>query len=188
MRLLERSQWRLLPLLLLLLPLVYLFAVRQMRFFEVPSRSMEPTLQVGDRLVTLKQGAYRRGDIVVLWDAEASEYIVKRIVGLPGDLVHVEGGALWINDLFASEPYLPEPMAFEFKAPVRVGEGQVFVMGDNRNWSYDSGTTGHTLPLSSIVGKVEALYFPLARLGWCRSYPLVNAQGGGGFRRGRGLR
>lgn len=178
MRILEASQWRLIPLLLLLLPLAYLFVVRQMRFFEVPSRSMEPTLQVGDRLLTLHQREYRRGDIVVLWDAEASEYIVKRIVGLPGDTVHVEGGALWLNGRFASEPYLPEPMAFEFKAPVAVPEGQVFVMGDNRNWSQDSGTTGHTLPLSSIVGKVEALYFPFPRLGWCRSYPLVNAHGG----------
>ena len=108
--------------------LAYLFLGCGMRFFLVPSRSMEPTLYSGDYLLTLKPAAYRRGDVVVLRDREAGGgYLVKRIVGVGGDTLKIEDGALYLNGLYASEPYIAEPMTFSVFDPVTVPEGEFFV-------------------------------------------------------------
>ncbi len=87
--------------------LIYLFAGRGMRFFLVPSSSMEPTLLRRDYLVTLREGAYHRGDIVVIEDPEDKKgYLVKRIVATQGDTLAIDGGALFLNGKYASEPSL----------------------------------------------------------------------------------
>lgn len=160
--------------------LIYLFAVRGMRFFLVPSGSMEPTLVPGDYLVTLNVDQYNRGDIVVLRDpVEEGAYIVKRIVGLAGDTVAVEGGALVLNGKYASEPYVPEFMNRDLP-PVTVPEGGVFVMGDNRNHSEDSREwhdSHGSLPVSSIIGQVRLRYLPLDRASTIHGFPLANAEG-----------
>lgn len=156
---------------------VYLFLWREMRFFTVPSASMEPTLYPGDYLVTLNKTEYKRGDIVVFRDMATSENLVKRIAGLPGDTLSVGAGALFINGDYASEPYIKEPMTYTIEKPVKVPEGKIFVLGDNRNESGDSSTNLETFPLDSIVGKVRYLYFPYARMGPVASYPLLNSKG-----------
>lgn len=167
---------RLIPLLLLALWGLYLFAWREVRFFEVPSRSMEPTLQIGDRLITMREEQYKRGDIIVFWNDEEKEYFVKRIVGLPGDTLMVDGGALMINTHYASEPYIKEPIQYTFPQPVTVSAGSVFLLGDNRNMSQDSSTKLQAYPVNDIVGKVHYVYYPRERAGQLASYPLGNVE------------
>lgn len=161
-----------------LLLCVYLFAYRHVRFFRVPSGSMEPTLRPVDQLVTIGESEYHRGDIVVLHDPEApGDYLVKRIVGMSGDAVSVQRGALYINGEFASEPYLVESPYYQVMPPVTVPEGHVFLLGDNRNNSSDSHDKGECFPVNLIVGKVIYIYFPYERWGTVSSYPLTNRLG-----------
>ena len=157
----------------LLLIGVYFFAFRGMRFFAVPSNSMEPTLEPGDQLVTLKYAAYERGDIVVF--RTNGEYMVKRIAAVGGDSLLIAEGALFLNESYASEPYIMEPMVYHVSPPVEVPEGHIFVLGDNRNNSEDSSYDRQTYPVSSIVGKVIFRYYPYARWGRVQSYPLRTA-------------
>lgn len=163
---------------------LYGFGPKGLRFFMVPSGSMEPTLQVGDMLATLRFPEYHRGDIVVM--RHNGEYLVKRVVGIPGDVLNVVDGALFIGGKYASEPYIKEPMGYVIDRPVRVPEGQVFFLGDNRNHSEDSsmerakgfGGDHDFGKLDAIVGRVVFRYYPYSRWGRVRSYPLVNTGGG----------
>lgn len=166
----------------------YLGFVRGMRFFAVPSESMEPTLNRGDYLVTLNAAEYTRGDIVVFADPiRDGGNLVKRIVGIGGDTVAIQAGALFINGQYASEPYILEPMVYEVFPPVEVPDGHVFVLGDNRNDSEDSSywaTLGEdpgippglranpTVSVDSIIGRVRYIYLPWSRRGPVQSFPL----------------
>jgi len=155
-----------------LIAVAFLFGVRGMRFFLVPSQSMEPTLAIGDQVMTLRHSIYERGDIIVVWDAIESEHIVKRLVGLPGDRIEIHDGALFLNGQYASEPYIAEPMHYALFEAFLVPEGEVYLLGDNRNNSEDSHNDGRTFPMSDIVGRVHYIYFPYARVGSVPSYPL----------------
>ena len=171
-------------LVLLTLACVYLFVFRGTRFFMVPSGSMEPTLMPSDMLVTMREPAYRRGDIVVL--RHNGEYLVKRIVGLGGDSLMVVDGALFINGKYASEPYVREPMRYAIDSPVAVPGDGVFFLGDNRNQSDDSSLPKESwdakfyydlASVSDIVGRVVFRYYPYDRWGPVASYPLTNSDG-----------
>jgi len=154
--------------------LFYFFVIRGMSFFLVPSRSMEPTLLIGDQLVTLTEKDYARGDVVVLHDPEEKgSHIVKRIVGLGGDHVGAGGGALFLNGGYVSEPYIAEPMKYAIEPEVVVPEGHIFFLGDNRNDSDDSHIKGATIPVGEVVGKVHLIYYPFSRAGWMRPHPIV---------------
>jgi len=157
--------------------LAYLFILREMRFFVVPSRSMEPTLMQGDRIVTLNEAQYQRGDVIVIWDESMNDFMVKRIAGVNGDEVSIEGGALFLNGAYASEPYVAEPMEYEFKPLGRIAPGQVLLLGDNRNISDDSSVTHHSYPVDQIVGRVRYIYHPFERRGAMPRYPLENSLG-----------
>ncbi len=150
--------------------LFYLFGYRQMVFFMVPSKSMEPSLQVPDHLITLNQKAYHRGNIVVVMDpVEGGGYVVKRIVAVGGDTVVVWNGALVINGKRVEEPYIKEPMQYRILPPIRVPKGEVFLLGDNRNESDDChlwpGELHDGVPVGDIIGKVSYIYYPFARMG-----------------------
>lgn len=172
---------------LLSVPLIYFFGFAGMRFFLVPSRSMEPALNPPEYLLTLKQDAYTRGEIIVLRDPiEDGGYLVKRIVGTPGDRVMVSGGGLFLNGSYASEPYLRENMDYEMDE-YSVAEGEVFVLGDNRNESTDSHNwlansnieqepSVKGVPIASIVGRVRCVYLPLKRMRRVHAYPLKNTR------------
>ena len=162
-------------LLFFLLILVFFFWGRGMRFFLVPSKSMDPTLLSRDYLITLRDKEYHRGDIIVLKDPmEKGAYLVKRIVAMGGDAVAVQGGALLLNGVYASEPYIREPMAFEL-GTITVPSGEVFVMGDNRNHSDDSATWKKAVPADTIIGRVRYIYHPFNRMGPVESFPLTAA-------------
>ncbi len=150
----------------------HFFVLRGMRFFLVPSSSMENTLLPNDHLVTLREREYRRGDIVVFRDSEGN--MVKRVVGVGGDLISVKGGALFVNDIYASEPYLKEPMEYGINEPVQVPPGKVFLLGDNRNESDDSHTRLESFSLDDAVGRAVFIYYPYDRWRVIRPYPLVD--------------
>ncbi len=164
-------------LIVFLLLVGYFFGIRGVRFFRVPSSSMEPTLLRQDQLITLKEPVYRRGDIVVVRDRKNGGYLVKRIAGVGGDVLLVRDGVLYINDRYASEPYIKEPMVYTFPKPVWVPPDRFFLLGDNRNDSDDSSVDYHTVPREDIVGRVVFIYFPYDRWGPVASYPLAPVPG-----------
>ncbi len=181
---------------------IYAFAVVGVTPFKVPTGSMIPTLLPGDFLFCMPQDTYRRGDLIVLDDPlTPGGYLVKRIAGVGGDSVSAENGYLAINGKYASEPYLREPMMYEMP-PRTVPEGEIFVLGDNRNESDDASrwlidpetgnavetqdagtdvvdgkTWKRTVPLDTVVGKVVYIYLPFDRMGPVASYPLTNVDG-----------
>lgn len=146
--------------------------------FTVPSDSMLPTLQPGDHIVVDKLAldfrSIHRGDVVVFRAppgiGSPYPYLVKRVVGLPGDVVSEDGqGNVAIDGQDISEPYL-YPGSETTGLPsgpgggIRVPAGEYFVMGDNREHSEDSRGFG-PIPRSSIVGVVVARIWPPSRWG-----------------------
>ena len=138
--------------------------------FRIPSESMVPTLEVGDR-VFVNKFIYRftepeRGDIVVFESVNGGEEdLIKRVVGVPGDEVEVRGGTLLVNGEPQNEPYLNrENPDDSFFGPSRLSEGEVFVMGDNRANSADSRVFG-PLPVENIEGEAFMRFWPPTRIG-----------------------
>jgi len=150
--------------------------------FYIPSLSMSPTLDVGDRVLVNKL-SYRlhdvhRGDVVVFErpSSETSSTIpdlIKRVVGLPGESVTIDNGSVFINGEKLNESYLPDgvitstanaPNKCSPQAPCVVPPGQVWVMGDNRGDSKDSRYFG-PIDESTIVGRAFITVWPFGRFG-----------------------
>lgn len=137
--------------------------------FYIPSGSMEPTLQINDRIIVSKI-SYRlhepeRGDIVVFkFPLDTKRDFVKRLIGKGGETVAIRDSKLYINDKLVPEEYLPPGLEInEDYGPVRVPEGHYLMMGDNRNNSDDGRKWG---PLSKdlIIGKAVMVYWPLQHI------------------------
>lgn len=141
----------------------------------IPSDSMLPTLQIGDRVVVEKVLYYLHpptmGDIVVFAPPEKlqeqgftqDQAFIKRIIGLPDQTVAVKKGLVYVNDKPLVEKYIAEPPKYQW-GPYRVPENQYFVMGDNRNNSNDSSRWGF-LPQKNIIGRAVVRFWPLERIG-----------------------
>jgi signal peptidase I len=136
----------------------------RIRTFQIPSSSMEPTLLIGDRLWAKKLPDYQRGDIVVFKppDAPDQDYI-KRVVGLPGERIQVQGTAVYLNGkkLAMTGPVWRSGGVKDF-GPYRIPDGHLFLMGDNRDNSRDSRYFG-PVPVKSIFGRAYKLYWPFRR-------------------------
>ncbi|HXY45471.1 MAG TPA: signal peptidase I [Acidimicrobiales bacterium] len=138
--------------------LLRLFVVQT---FYVPTGSMIPTLQVGDRMLVLKVGyTITRGSILVFRQPPADtadvnhEDLVKRVIGLPGETIWSEGNTVYIDGKPLAEPWLPKGTVLGAPIPRQtIPQGEYFMMGDNRQYSDDSRDWGD-LPASLIVGKV----------------------------------
>jgi signal peptidase I len=133
--------------------------------FYIPSESMMPTLEVGDR-VFVNKFIYRfaepeRGDIVVFESIEGSEQdLIKRVVAVPGDTVAVQNGVLFVNGQPQEEPYVNSAFPDgSFFGPTTVPEDSVFVMGDNRGNSRDSRFFG-PVSISNVEGEAFLTFWP----------------------------
>ena len=130
---------------------------------RVENVSMEPTLWQGEFLlvnrVAYKIGTPKIGDIIIFHapGVEDLDYI-KRLIGRPGDIVHIEGGVVYVNGQALYETYIAEPTGYS--GTWEVPEGQFFVLGDNRNNSSDSHLWGF-ISEDAVVGKALLIYWPL---------------------------
>ena len=139
----------------------------------VPSGSMLPTIELKDRVILSKLSYVgprtpQRGDIVVFKaPAEMNEKsdLLKRVIGLPGETVRIEGGVVYIDDMPLEEDYLNEKPSYTY-GPVTVPEGCYFMLGDNRNASYDAHRWQEPfIPEKDIKGKAIFRYWPIDRIG-----------------------
>jgi signal peptidase I len=133
---------------------------------RVYGQSMEPNLHSEQRLVVEKLSYNKwfnvrtpqRGDVVVIRVDGSPDLLIKRVVGLPGDRVEVQHGQVLINGVVLDEPYVVGPTVGQY-GPVDVPPLNVFVLGDNRNFSNDSRSFG-SVPLENVVGRAWFSYWP----------------------------
>ncbi len=160
--------------------------------FEIPSRSMHPTLQVGDRVMVSKVsylfGEPGRGDVVVFsppgrmapdrnllevvwhevreafgWYDISEADLIKRVIATGGDLLEIRRQEVWLNGELLDEPYLGS-LTDEQNFVIEVEEDHLFMMGDNRGSSSDSRAFG-VVHQDNVVGKAVFRIWPMGRLG-----------------------
>ena len=170
----------------ILLAIVIAFFIRTfvIQAYKIPSGSMKPTLLIGDHILVSKfnygvklpfvrstlipVGSPKRGDIVVfIYPEDRSKDFIKRLVGLPGDTVEVRDKQILLNGQPWKETHgvhsdsLVIPGAVQPRdnfGPVKVPEGSLFVMGDNRDESYDSRFWGF-VDMKDVLGKALIIYW-----------------------------
>lgn len=156
--------------------LINLFLAQATRVY---GQSMEPNLHTDQRLIVekLSYNPYfrhylgfsgpERGDVVVIrLPAQDNELLIKRVIGLPGDVVDIRSGNVFVNGQMLDEPYLAGNTAGSF-GPTTVPPLHIFVLGDNRAFSNDSRSFG-TIPLSDVVGRAWFSYWPLEQISFVR--------------------
>lgn len=129
----------------------------------VSGTSMQPTLHDGDRLLINKFSFLfhtpKQGDVITFQDpSDANRYLVKRVIGVPGDRIEIKDGKLYRNSQIVTEPYIDSRIEDGDYGPVTVKKGTVFVMGDNRHHLASRDSRYNTVGLVSvklIEGKVE---------------------------------
>lgn len=152
--------------------------------YRVPTPSMANTVRAGDRVI-IDRVLYghrdiKRGDIIVFkgGDAVDDQVLLKRVVGLPGDVLEIEDGHLVVNGQFSDESFVPragghveptEPgpgddtVPWSLNGTYTVPDGHYYVLGDNRTDSFDSRFWG-PIPRRAIIGKAMVVYWPLSGL------------------------
>ncbi|MEO6867935.1 MAG: signal peptidase I [Gaiellales bacterium] len=149
---------------------------------HVPSASMEPSLQHGDRILVKRSYAsstqlaseLNRGDVLVFRSPRVGEpLVVKRVIGLPGERIQAVDGLIAINNRTTLvEKWLPQAQREPGSAaansvdidPVRLADDEVYLLGDNRNNSIDSREFG-PVKLDRVVGTVLVRFWPITRFG-----------------------
>jgi signal peptidase I len=144
---------------------------------RVDGDSMRPTLISGEYVVvnrlSYRLGSPQRGDIIVFhFPRNPAEEYIKRVIGLPGDEVEVMNGAVYVNGQQLDESYLNVLMNYTGKWTVP--EGQLFVLGDNRNNSSDSHDWG-MVPMDYVIGKAVLVYWPPPAWSLITHVPLASA-------------
>jgi len=149
------------------------FLVKIFVFFPttVQGASMRPTLQDGDKVIINKLAkrfeTYEREDIIVV---KTDNFYVKRIIGLPGDVIEMKNDQLYVNHQVKSEPYLDKNRGHakqllinltEDFGPITIPKDKIFVMGDNRLVSKDSRNGLGLIDKTEVLGTLKAIYYPL---------------------------
>jgi signal peptidase I len=156
------SLWLALPFFILMF---YLFDIKGIKFYLVPSESMDPTLEKSDYIAgfAVKPKEIARLNIVVFTSGNKDDFYVKRVIGLPGENIQIANGYVYINGRLLDEPYVKYRGTDNF-GPVKINDGNVFLLGDNRVNSFDSRFIG-PVPLSLIEARVSFIYNPIRRMG-----------------------
>jgi signal peptidase I len=192
---------------LLVLSLVLALLIKTFIFqaFYIPSGSMLPTLEVGDRVLVNKVVYHlhppRRGDIIVFEDplpstqpdrgplsgfwhwlteglglsSNPEKDFIKRVVALPGETIEIHRGTVIVDGRELDEPYLSQIADMGDFAPHTVPPDRVFVMGDNRTSSSDSRTTLGDIPYDNVIGRAFVVIWPPSRLRWLSGVTYVSA-------------
>jgi len=146
--------------------------------YEVPTGSMETTIMVGDKLlaekITFNFNPIQNGDIIVFADKVLpGRVLVKRVIATSGQVVDFKDGRVYVDEIPLYEPYvngaITKPLEQHFGSspivyPYKVPEGQIWVMGDNRENSADSRYFG-SIPESSVYGRALMVFWPLGDIG-----------------------
>ncbi len=141
------------------------------RTFHCPSTSMSPTLLVGDKFL-VDMGYYKnhvpgKGELIALDPPECGDsggkLLIKRVIALGGESFQVKNGKVFVNDIPVEEPYVCEPIKYDMDK-IKVPEGTIFVLGDNRNNSDDSHIWGG-LDIKRVRGKPLYIFWPPSRAG-----------------------
>jgi signal peptidase I len=170
----------------ILLAIVIAFFIRTfvIQAYKIPSGSMKPTLQIGDHILVSKfnygvklpflrstlipLGTPKRGDILVfIYPEDRSKDFIKRLIGLPGDTIEISNKKIFLNSLPLNDTHgvyvdnLIIPGSVQPRdnfGPVTVPEDSIFVMGDNRDESYDSRFWGF-VKMKDVLGKALIIYW-----------------------------
>lgn len=152
--------------------LLVAFAVKTflLQAFYIPSPSMTPTLMVDDRVLVNKLSydlhGVDRGDVVVFRSPTpaAEKDLIKRVVGLPGDIVEGRDGHVMINGTVLEESYLPDGVTTGTFPAVTLADDRYWMMGDNRSNSSDSRVFG-AIDESLIIGRAFVKVWPIGSFG-----------------------
>ncbi|GAA0494290.1 signal peptidase I [Salinibacillus aidingensis] len=150
----------------IIIAIILAFIIRSFIFATsvVEGASMHPTLENGERVVFNKAIYYLsepdRGDIVII--QRPSKNYVKRVIGLPNDVVEVKNHSLYINSQKQTQSYLDDEAIKSTSdfGPITVPEGEYFVMGDNRSISKDSRNGLGLIKEDEIIGRSELIIYP----------------------------
>ncbi len=156
--------------LLIVLPIRFFVA----QPFIVSGASMQPTFQNGEYLIIDELSYHfdqpRRGEVVIFrYPKDPSKFYIKRIIGLPGDSVEMRGTKIIVRNkelpsgFILNEPYLTPALGREDFLTIELGDGEYFVLGDNRGQSSDSRIWG-TLPEKDITGRALIRLLPLNKI------------------------
>ncbi len=160
-----RGKFFLIFVLILLLPLFYIFQP-----VKVEGMSMEPQIDEGENILVGKSflvtDNLKRGDVIIFYfPLNPKKIFIKRIIGIPGDVVEIKKGKVFVNGKKIDEPYLRGSFEdFSSFPPVKVMPGTYFVLGDNRAISNDSRNWG-LLPKKFVIGKALFSYWPPKKIG-----------------------
>lgn len=148
----------------IVIAIILAFLINKFLIFKVkiPSESMVPTLNVGDRLFVTRiynLENLKRGDILVFHSEEKNEDMIKRLIGLPGDIIVISDGIVTVNGETLDEDYIGT--ADNYSGEFIVPEGKYFFLGDNRYWSLDSRYWEEPyIDGSEIKGKAQIKVYP----------------------------
>ena len=144
---------------------------------QIPSESMENTIMAHDRVIGSRLSYLfsepERGDVIIFHypdDPTGDTYYVKRVIGLPGDVIDIHDGGVYLNgsDTPLDEPYIKEPMETDPNHPLHfeVPDDSYFMMGDNRNDSWDARFWENTwVTKDKLIAKVLFRYYPFNKMG-----------------------
>ncbi|HPQ41075.1 MAG TPA: signal peptidase I [bacterium] len=156
---------------------VYFFTSYVFKAYKVEGTSMQPLLQDGERIfvnrLLYRVNDIKRGDVVVFYyPSEPKDYYIKRVLGLPGEIIEVRRGSVYVNNRKIDDHFVPSYFrSRESVRKMRIPKGHYFVSGDHRNRSYDSrawaGEMDKTpfVPEKYIMGKASFRYWPLTEFG-----------------------